>query len=255
MRRLSLLSFAITAMLYLSAGLPLSSLYADDLGDSGYYGFLLRLQAGGGYGEFTEDFAGTDDVDYYGTGALAALQLGWAYGGYYAFYIGVTHFVAINARGPQLQEVAGNPDIDNTQHDYEITSFSLGFSWLHPGTGIYISPEFRLGQQAKRKREQGIRFNPMGVQTLTTTEEIAFYAGRSGAGVSIGKERWFTSNVGIGVALSAHYDSLLLQRVKTTITTTTMGVDAMSPQVDDETRPRNSTNHWIYGFSIGIIIN
>ena len=251
MRCFTLFFSIIMAALHLGAGLQSSSLRAEDLGASGYYGFLLRLHMGGGASSLKEDFVG-EDQKYVGSGPLAALQIGWAYDAIYAFYIGVSHFLAVSGEGPELAEPGLGEEAEETKHSYSITAFNIGVSWLHPTSALYIAPEIRLFQSGRRMQEQEIRSSAGGMQTETTTKVTAFYTGRSGGGITIGRDQWINHSLGIGFAIFAHYDTLLLERAKVEINST----GALSfTQEDEPVQTRNSVTNWTYGLSINIIIN
>ncbi len=244
-KSLCLLLFCLCCVLYSA------SLFAQNIVvESGYDGFFARLQVGYAYSELKEDYL-DEELSYFGTGPLLTAQLGWALERAYALHLGASFFYPLNTLGPELIETENNPNISITQHSYNLFALALGFSWFHIPTAIYISPAIRVFQNGKRIRKQSLA-TLTGPDEQELTREEALYSKRVGASLTIGNDRWLGERVGFGIALVLQYDTLLLDKSKTTIISQPSGTEVFSIETDLQRVP---VQHFLGGIVLNITFN
>ena len=231
-----------------------SSIFSQTLLESGYSGFLFRLQLGYGYSELVEDYINVHeeekDPKYYGKGYFAASQIGWAVEPSYAVHLNGSLFIANDTSGPEIQPRTSET-ITATKHSFSITSVGIGFTWYHIASAFWISPEFNLYQYGTRNSSQKFYNNPDNDEYTLTEQKITYHS-RAGYGVTFGKDFWFHENMGVGFALLVSQNHLLSERNNTKITTQPSGTERDNSEIDLN---RVSARNLFVGLSANIIIN
>ena len=241
----NLKKYIFYSLVLFSYGFSQTSIQAEDfLEGSGYYGFITRVNLGIAYSELAEDYGRKEKV--FGLGPLASLNVGWAFAGNYAVHVGISYFTAISARGRELREP--NENIDRTKHQVFVSSAILGFTWLHPLSAIYISPEIHLSQQGRRLVSQKVRENSSEI----TTKQSISYSSRLGGALNVGRDYWLNHRIAMGFVFSLIHNGLLVESLDEKITET--GAASAISQSTTQLQ-RNNAKQWTYGIGMSIFIN
>ena len=159
-------------------------------------GFFFRFLGGIGDGSFSAKYDGGSPEYESSSATVLGFRFGWSLNRHWILHYNITNLAASELTRAEL----GNAK-------YSMRSRGIGLSYYFLAENVYISPELRFSTEAE----------------LEVDNSVFRYSG-GGFGFTIGKEWRFTSDWGLGLALSYHQDDLDGDNTRGSASTSHLGI-------------------------------